>query len=235
MEKRPSFNEKHVDAWRIFRILSEFVDGFETMTDIGPSVTVFGSARVKPTNVYYQLAVEVTKKIAEKGFGIITGGGPGIMEAANKGAQVASGISCGININLPFEEDSNPYVNPKYRLKLRYFFVRKVLFIRYAQAFVFLPGGFGTMDELFEALTLIHTHKIKPTPIFLMGSDYWEGLIRWLKEYPLKQSYLEPTDLELLTISDDPDFVAQQIEKHFKETGPVPTFDLGGPTKNDTI
>lgn len=231
MENPPLSNELHFDAWRIFRILSEFVDGFETMADIGPSVTVFGSARVKPNNVYYQLAVEVTKKIAEKGFGIITGGGPGIMEAANKGAQIASGVSCGININLPFEEDSNPYIHPKYRLRLRYFFVRKVLFVRYAKAFVFLPGGFGTMDELFEALTLIHTNKIKPTPIFLMGSAYWEGLIRWMKDYPLKESYLVPEDLDLLTISDDPDFVANEIEKHFKKTGPAPTFELGGPNK----
>lgn len=232
MEYPPLLSELHLDAWRIFRILSEFVDGFETMTNIGPSVSIFGSARVQPDNPYYQLATEVSKKISEKGFGIITGGGPGIMEAGNKGAQEAKGRSCGINVNLPFEEESNPYIDPKYRLRFRYFFVRKVLFVRYAQAFVFLPGGFGTMDELFEALTLIQTKKIRQFPIFLIGASYWEGLIRWLKEYPLKESYLTLQDLDYLTITDDTTFVAEEIEKHYKESGQAPTFELGKPIQN---
>lgn len=217
------------DAWRMFRILSEFVDGFETMTDIGPSVSIFGSARVSPSHPYYLLGVEVARKIAKKGFAIITGGGPGIMEAANKGAQEAKGRSCGININLPFEADSNPYIDPKYRLNFRYFFVRKVMFVRFAQAFVFLPGGFGTLDELFEALTLIQTKKIRSFPIFLIGSGYWEGLVDWLRKTVLKEKNLLADDFDLFTVTDDPDEVADCIEDHFKATGIVPTFDLGTP------
>lgn len=216
------------DAWRIFRILSEFVDGFETMADIGPSVSIFGSARQKEaSDPYYKLGTEVARKIAEKGLAVITGGGPGIMEAANRGAQEAKGRSCGINITLPFEADSNPYVDPKYRLHFRYFFVRKVMFIRYAQAFVFLPGGFGTMDELFEALTLIQTKKIRSFPIFLMGTTYWKGLIDWLKMTVLKEKNLNPEDFDLLTITDDPDEVASAIEDHFRAAGIMPTLDLG--------
>ncbi len=214
------------DAWRIFRILSEFVDGFETMNTIGPSVSIFGSARILPSHPHYQLGVDVAKAIAKKGFAIITGGGPGIMEAANKGAQEGKGRSCGINITLPFETDSNPYIDPKYRLHYRYFFVRKVMFVRFAQAFVFLPGGFGTLDEMFEALTLIQTKKIRKFPIFLMGSTYWQGLLDWLKETVLKDKNLMPEDLDLITVTDDPEEVADLIEEHFRLTGVVPTFDL---------
>jgi uncharacterized protein (TIGR00730 family) len=219
--------KSHLDSWRIFRILAEFVEGFETMTDIGPSVSIFGSARIQADDPYYLLGVEVAKKIADKGFAIITGGGPGIMEAANKGAQAAKGKSCGINVDLPFEADSNPYIDRKYRLDFRYFFVRKVMFVRYAQAFVFLPGGFGTLDELFEALTLIQTKRIRPFPIFLMGATYWTGLIDWLKTGPLKEKNLLPEDFDPLHITDDPDEVAETILAHFKETGLKPTFDLG--------
>lgn len=217
----------HFDAWRIFRILSEFVDGFETMTNIGPSVSIFGSARSKPDSKAYELAMAVAEKISAKGFGIITGGGPGIMEAANKGAQKAKGASCGISINLPYEEESNAFIDYKYKLAFRYFFVRKVMFIRYAQAFVFLPGGFGTLDELFEALTLIQTKKITQFPIFLMGKEYWQGMIDWLRAFPLKESCIEEQDFSLLTITDDPDFVAEEIEKRYQRVGKIHTFELG--------
>lgn len=224
MDKKPP--KPYFDAWRVFRIISEFVDGFETMTDIGPSVSIFGSARVGVEHPYYQLGKQVAKKIAEKGFAIITGGGPGIMEAANHGAQDGHGKSCGINVNLPFETESNMYIDPKYRLNFRYFFVRKVMFIRYAQAFVFLPGGFGTLDELFEALTLIQTNKIRKFPIFLIGVKYWEGLLGWLKEKALNEQLLKNEDFDLVKITDDPDEVANLIEKHYKATGQTPTYDL---------
>lgn len=216
-----------MDAWRIFRILSEFVDGFEKMATIGASVSIFGSARISQDNPYYQLATEVAKKIAEKGFGIITGGGPGVMEAGNKGAQIAKGHSCGISVNLPFEEIKNPFIDPEYNLRFRYFFVRKVMFIRYAQAFVFLPGGVGTLDELFEALTLMQTKKIKPFPIILMGVSYWEKLISWLRESPLQANFISESDFERITLTDDPDVVVAKIEKHFQSAGEKPTFDLG--------
>jgi uncharacterized protein (TIGR00730 family) len=219
--------QPEMDAWRIFRILSEFVDGFETMTHMGPSVSIFGSARTPRDHPYFQLATEVARKIAEKGFGIITGGGPGIMEAANKGAQMAKGRSCGISVNLPYEEIRNPYIDQQYNLRFRYFFVRKVMFIRYAQAFIFLPGGVGTLDELFEALTLIQTKKIKPFPIFLLGTTYWEGLISWMKKHPFREGYLTESDFERFKITDDPTMVASAIEKHFKEFGEMTTFELG--------
>lgn len=221
MERQPTF-----DSWRIFRILAEFVEGFETMTDIGPSVSIFGSARIDPEHPYYKLGVEVAKKISAKGFGIITGGGPGIMEAANFGAQAVKGKSCGININLPYEPESNPYIDRKYRLDFRYFFVRKVMFVRYAQAFVFLPGGFGTLDELFEALNLIQTQTIRPIPIFLMVSSYWEGLIQWLKDSPLPNKMLTQSDLDLITITNDPDEVGEKIFYHYQNRGDPTTFDL---------
>lgn len=214
------------DAWKVFRILAELVDGFETMTNLGPSVSIFGSARVLPDHPYYKIAQEVAEKIAKKGFAVITGGGPGVMEAANKGAQMAKGRSCGINVNLPFEEDSNPYIDRKYRLNFHYFFVRKVMFVRYAQAFVFLPGGFGTLDELFEALNLIQTKRIRPFPIFLIGIAYWKGLLDWIKDTILKEKNLSEEDLKLFKITDDVNEVADEIEAHFKSCGHTPTFDL---------
>lgn len=227
-------HKTEMDAWRIFRILSEFVDGFETMTTIGPSVSFFGSARTSREHPYYHLGVETAKKIALKGFGIITGGGPGIMEAANKGAQEAKGRSCGISVNLPYEELKNPYVDHQYNLRFRYFFVRKVMFIRYAQAFVFLPGGMGTLDELFEALTLMQTKKIKPFPIFLMGTSYWEGLITWLRNGAFKEGFVLESDFERLKITDDPDYVADEIEKHFRKEGKLTTFELAQTPNNST-
>ncbi|MEZ5314729.1 MAG: TIGR00730 family Rossman fold protein [Chlamydiales bacterium] len=226
MNKDKSSKKHHFDSWRIFRILSEFVDGFETMTDLGPSVSIFGSARIQPDSPYYQLTSVIAEKIANKGFGVITGGGPGIMEAANKGAQKGKGASCGISINLPYEEANNKYIDPKYHLSYRYFFVRKLMFIRYAQAFVFLPGGYGTLDELFEALTLIQTKKIRKFPIFLVGEDYWKGVVDWLKSIPLKSEYLNQRDFELFTLTDDPDFIANAIEKHYHHAGEGDTFSL---------
>jgi len=204
------------DSWRVFRIISEFVDGFETMTDLGPSVSIFGSARLQPDSSYYQMAIEVAKHIALKGFAIITGGGPGIMEAANRGAQEVKGHSCGLAIDLPFESETNKFIDPKYRLSFRYFFIRKVMFIRYAQGYVFLPGGFGTLDELFEALTLIQTKKIKAFPIYLMGKDYWVEMIEWIKSVMLRHGCISKEDLEMFTITDDPEEVANGIERHYQ-------------------
>ena len=205
------------DAWRVLRIVSEFVDGFETMTNIGPSVSFFGSARLLPTSPYYDLAVEAAQSVSKRGFAVITGGGPGIMEAANKGAQTVNGASCGLSIDLPFESSSNRFIDAKYDLRFRYFFVRKVMFIRYAQGYVFLPGGVGTLDELFEALTLIQTKKIHPFPIYLMGSDYWKGLMEWVKETMLGKACISPEDLDLLHITDDPEEVANGIERHYQK------------------
>lgn len=218
----PRFDDKDskqlftADAWRVFRIISEFVDGFENMTNLGPSVSIFGSARLPPSDPYYNLAIEVAQHVAKRGFAIITGGGPGIMEAANKGAQSVNGNSCGLSIDLPFESTSNHFIDPKYNLHFRYFFIRKVMFIRYAQGYVFLPGGFGTLDELFEALTLIQTQKIHPFPIYLMGKVYWEGLIDWIKATMLSSGCISNDDLNLFQITDDPQEVANGIERHYQ-------------------
>ncbi len=213
------------DAWRIFRILAEFVDGFEVMTSLGPSVAIFGSTQPEPKgSPYYALSTEIAKQIVNKGFSIITGGGPGIMESANRGAQEAHGKSCGLCINLPKEAKPNPYIDPKYELSFRYFFVRKVMFIRYAQAFVVLPGGYGTLDELFEALTLIQTAKIKPFPVYLVGKKYWGGLLTWLKETVLAQGNIQPGDFDLIRLSDDPEEIAAGIEEHFQKTKYLENF-----------
>lgn len=212
------------DSWRVFRIISEFVDGFETMTDLGPSVSFFGSARLTPSSFYYSLAIKAAQLVAQKGFAIITGGGPGIMEAANKGAQSVKGNSCGLAVDLPFEDEPNKYIDPKYRLTFRYFFIRKVMFIRYAQGYVFLPGGFGTMDELFEALTLIQTKKIHPFPIYLMGRSYWQGLLDWLKNEMLAKGCLSEKDFDLINITDDPEEVANGIERHYQRNRALKNF-----------
>lgn len=212
------------DSWRVFRIISEFVEGFETMTNIGPSVSIFGSARLPPDSIYYNLAVEVAKHIAKKGFAIITGGGPGIMEAANKGAQEVNGNSCGLAVDLPFESEPNGFIDPKYRLSFRYFFVRKVMFIRYAQGYVFLPGGFGTLDELFEALTLIQTKKIKAFPIYLMGRSYWVEMLKWIEQTMLAEGCISATDFDLFHITDDPEEVANGIERHYQRSRATRNF-----------
>ena len=204
------------DAWRIFRITSEFVQGFEAMMSIGPSVSFFGSARITSTDPYYKIASTLASKLAKKGFAIITGGGPGTMAAANEGAQLAGGKSCGLCIDLPDEEEPNPYIDRKYLLRFRYFFVRKVMFIRYAQAFVVLPGGFGTLDELFEAVTLMKTGKIKRFPIILIGKNYWSGLIHWLKTtLENEYNYISPEDFDLLTITDDLDAAVSRVEDYY--------------------
>ncbi len=204
------------DAWRVLRIVSEVVDGFEKMTNLGPSVSIFGSARLPPSSPYYELAIDVAKHISQRGFAIITGGGPGIMEAANKGAQAVNGRSCGLSIDLPMESAPNDFIDLKYNLRFRYFFVRKVMFIRYAQGYVFLPGGVGTLDELFEAITLIQTKKILPFPIYLMGKSYWAGLIAWIKDTLLANACISPEDLDLIQITDSPEEVANGIERHYQ-------------------
>lgn len=199
------------DLWRVFRIMAEFVEGFETMNKIKPSVVVFGSARPKPSNKHYKLTVRVAKEIVKKGFGIITGGGPGIMEAANRGAAEAGGSSTGVNIELPFEQSANEYIDSDKLLDFRYFFVRKVMFFKYAQAYVIMPGGFGTIDEFFEVLTLIQTGKTNKVPIVVMGKDYWQPMTSWLKKYLLKFKYIEDFDMDLFKLTDDPKEAAQII------------------------
>lgn len=212
------------DSWRVFRILSELVEGFETMMNIGPSVSIFGSARLQVDSIYYNMAIEAAQAIAKRGFAIITGGGPGLMEAANKGTQEIKGSSCGLAVDLPFETEPNKFIDPKYCLKFRYFFVRKVMFIRYAQAYVFLPGGYGTLDELFEALTLIQTKKIHSFPIYLMGCSYWEGLMDWIRNTMLTAGCIKEDDLSLIHITDDPEEVANGIERHFQRHRSVRNF-----------
>ena len=199
------------DSWRLFHIIAEFVEGFEALAEIPPAVTIFGSSRAKPEDEVYQKAELIATRLAENGFAVITGGGPGVMEAANKGAALAGGQSVGLNIQLPFEQYPNPYSN--INLSFRYFFVRKVLFVKYAVAYVILPGGFGTMDEFFEAVTLIQTKKIKPFPVILVGTDYWKGLLDWIKETVLKQGIISSDDLDILHLTDDPDDIVKTIKK----------------------
>ena len=213
------------DAWRVFRIISEFVDGFENMTNIGPSVSIFGSARLNQESPYYQLGIDVAALIAKKGFAIITGGGPGIMEAANKGAQLAHGSSCGLVIDLPFESEPNGFIDPKYRLKFRYFFVRKVMFAKYSQGFVMMPGGWGTMDEFFEVATLIQTQKFTNTPMICMGSQYWKGLFDWMRETMLeKENNISPGDLEMIKIFDTADEVVNYLHEFYSHNKLQPNF-----------
>ncbi len=198
-------------SWQIFKIMAEFVDGFEALAKIGPCISIFGSARTKPGQPYYELTVEVSKKLAQEGFGIITGGGPGIMEAANKGATEAGGKSVGINIELPFEQHANEFVNRDLNLHFDYFFVRKVMFVKYSQAFIMMPGGFGTMDEFFEVATLIQTRKMLQVPLVLVGSEYWKGLIDWMKKSMLVvEKNISPEDFDLLKLAD----TAEEVTKH---------------------
>ena len=201
------------DTWQIFKIIAEFVDGFEKLSKIGPCVSIFGSARTKPDHKYYHLAEDIAFKLTKEGYGIITGGGPGIMEAANKGAKTAGGKSVGLNIELPFEQSSNPYIDPDKLITFDYFFVRKLMFIKYAQGFVVLPGGFGTMDELFEALTLIQTKKIAKFPIVLVGKEYWAGLFDWIRETLVSEKMVDEKDLKLIFLAED----AEQAVNHINE------------------
>jgi len=197
------------DSWRIFRIMAEFVDGFEILPNITPAVSIFGSARVKPGDDHYKLAEELASKLVGKGFSVVTGGGPGIMEAANKGAAESGGKSIGLNIELPMEQDSNDYSNIE--LNFRYFFCRKVMFIKYSMAYIVLPGGFGTLDELFEAVTLIQTDKIKPFPVILVGKDYWAGLLDWVNDKLLDEEKVSKDDMEIIRLEDDIDKIVKIV------------------------
>ena len=213
------------DSWALFKIMGEFVNGFEKMSLIGPCVSIFGSARTKPEDEYYQLAVNVAEKIVGAGYGVITGGGPGIMEAGNKGAHQGGGTSVGLNIDLPFEQHDNPFIDGDKNLNFDYFFVRKVMFVKYSQGFVVMPGGFGTLDELFEAITLIQTEKIAKFPIILVGSDFWEGLFDWVKTTLLKKfGNISPEDMNLITIVDTADEVIEVLDNFYKQYNLSPNF-----------
>jgi uncharacterized protein (TIGR00730 family) len=208
-EHRPGFQE--TDTWRTLRIMGEFVEGFDALAEVGPAVSIFGSARVGRRNRYYGAARRVAAALAKQGFAIITGGGPGIMEAANRGAKEAGGLSIGANIELPFEQGINEYVD--LGMEFRYFFVRKVMFVKYAEGFVIFPGGFGTLDELFESLTLIQTGKVEHFPVVLYGKDYWDGMLQWIRDKPLYEEKISPEDLDLLTVTDDVDEACEAIAR----------------------
>lgn len=213
------------DSWAIFKIMAEFVEGYERMAKIGPCISVYGSARTKPDNKYYKIGVEVSKLLAESGYGVITGGGPGVMEAANKGAQEGGGKSVGLNIDLPFEQCHNPYIDQEHNLEFDYFFVRKVMFVKYAQGFVVLPGGFGTLDELFESLTLMQTKKINHRPVVLVGSDYWTGLLDWIKKSMLEmENNISEKDLDYITVVDTAEEAFQAIEDFYESHEHSPNF-----------
>jgi uncharacterized protein (TIGR00730 family) len=215
LERAMHFDFTVTDPWRVFRIMSEFVEGFDVLSHIPPAIAIFGSARAKPEDPAYVAAVETARLLAKAGFGIITGGGPGIMEAANKGAQEGGNISIGCNIELPFEQKPNPYLDIS--LDFRYFFVRKTMFVKYSEAFVIFPGGFGTMDELFEALTLIQTKKVNHFPIILYDSNYWGGLITWIRDYMLASEKIFPEDAGLLRLSDDPQEICKIVIEAYQE------------------
>jgi len=213
------------DSWAIFKIMGEFVNGYEKLSQIGPCVSIFGSARTKPREKYYDLTVRVAQRIVEAGYGVITGGGPGIMEAGNKGAHLGGGTSVGLNIELPFEQHDNPYIDADKSLDFDYFFVRKVMFVKYSQGFVVMPGGFGTLDELFEAITLIQTNKIELFPIILVGKDFWEGLFDWVKETLLeKAGNISEKDLDLIHLVDTEDEVIYILDSFYKEFDLSPNF-----------
>ena len=209
------------DTWRLFRIMAEFVEGFEHLAGIGPAVTVFGSARAKESDHRYQTARRLGKVMAEKGIAIVTGGGPGIMEAANRGAYETGGKSVGINIELPLEQEPNPYLTNT--ITFRHFFIRKVMLVKYSSAFIIFPGGFGTMDECFEALTLIQTMKIRPFPVVMVDREYWAGLWEWVRDRLVKDGMLAPADLELVTFIDDPMDIAEMVEQRLAEMRPDDT------------
>ncbi len=212
----PPFTKE--DPWRIFRIMAEFVDSFETLSQVGPAVTIFGSARLPPANPYYQMAMTLGKMLAKQNLAVVTGGGPGIMEAANRGASEAKGKSVGLNIELPFEQKGNKYANIP--INFHYFFSRKVCFVKYSIAFVFMPGGFGTLDEFFEVLTLVQTRRIPHYPLILIGTDYWNGLLRWAKNTMEKNAFISPGDMDLFTVTDDPQVAVDLILDYKRRVGP---------------
>jgi len=221
LERRPAPAFLDSDPWRALRILSEFVEGFDAMASVGPAITIFGSARTRPGEPRYELAREIGRKLAEAGFAIITGGGPGTMEAANRGCQEGGGLSVGCNIELPHEQSLNPYVD--LGIEFRYFFARKTMFVKYADGFVILPGGFGTLDELFESLTLIQVGKVRHFPVVLVGRAYWSGLLDWIHETSMSAGAVSEADLDLIRLADDPDEVVALI-------GPPPDQDDGSET-----
>lgn len=215
---------KAQDTWQIFKIMAEFVEGFEKMSKIGPCVSIFGSARTEAGTKYYLLAEEIAYKLTNEGYGIITGGGPGIMEAANKGAQKAKGKSVGLNIKLPFEQSPNIFIDTDKSITFDYFFVRKLMFIKYAQGFIVLPGGFGTMDELFESLTLIQTRKIGKFPIVMVGKEYWQGLLDWIKQVLVTEKYVNPDDLNLFKLVDSAEEAVDVIDTFYSKYLLKPNF-----------
>jgi uncharacterized protein (TIGR00730 family) len=217
-------SESSRSLWSIFKIMGEFVDGYETLLRVGPCISIFGSARVKPGSKYYELSVKAATAISENGFGIITGGGPGIMEAANKGAFNQDGKSVGLGIDLPKEQGVNRYVSPNYVINFKYFFVRKVMFVKYAQGFMVMPGGFGTLDELFETITLIQTEKIMKIPIVLIGTEYWQGLLDWIKKELLENGYIHENDLDIFYLTDDVDDAVRYICDFYEDKDPEPNF-----------
>ena len=214
------------DIWSVFKIMGEFVEGFDTLYKVGPCISIFGSARTKPGDKYYELAVETAKLITEKGFGVITGGGPGIMEAGNKGAADGNGRSVGLGIELPFEQGMNEFVNKDYSVDFNYFFVRKVMFVKYAQGFIVFPGGFGTLDELFESLTLIQTHKISKIPIILFGSDYWAGLVDWINTTMKESGTISEKDSDLFHVTDSKEEAVKIICDFYEKKEPKPNFSF---------
>ncbi|WP_456461290.1 LOG family protein [Lutibacter sp.] len=223
--KQKTWNEIRTnDSWAIFKIMAEFVEGFERLGKIGPCVTIFGSARTKPDHKYYKLAEHISYTLTKHGYGIITGGGPGIMEAGNKGAHRAKGTSVGLNIELPFEQHDNPYIDSDKSLDFDYFFVRKVMFVKYSQGFVVMPGGFGTMDELFEAITLIQTKKIGKFPIVLVGRKFWSGIMDWIKNTLLEEGNISPKDLDLISLVDTEEEVLEVIDTFYKKYSLSPNF-----------
>jgi uncharacterized protein (TIGR00730 family) len=224
--KQKTWNEiKISDSWQIFKVMAEFVEGFEKMATIGPCVSMFGSARTESNHRYYELAEDIAFKLTQNGYGVITGGGPGIMEAANKGARKGGGISVGLNIQLPFEQGSNPYIDRDKLITFKHFFVRKVMFQKYAQGFIVLPGGFGTFDEFFESATLIQTGKIGRFPIVLVGSDFWKGLVEWIHEVvQTEEKNIGPEDLNLFTLVDSADEAVDVINKFYAKYMLSPNF-----------
>ena len=220
-----NWNEtKTNDSWALFKIMGEFVNGYEKLSSIGPCISIFGSARTHANHPTYLLTVEIAKAISELGYGIISGGGPGIMEAANKGAQEANGVSVGLNIELPFEQKSNPYIDQDKLIDFQYFFVRKVMFVKYAQGFVVMPGGVGTLDELFEAFTLLQTSKVNKFPIILVGRQYWDGLINWIKGKLLRENNISTEDLELFEVVDTKEEVMDCLNRFYIKDNFKPNF-----------
>ncbi len=224
--KQKTWNEiKTTDSWQIFKIMAEFVEGFEKMGSIGPCVSLFGSARTEPGSKYYTLAEEIAYKLTQNGYGVITGGGPGIMEAGNKGAMRGDGISVGLNIQLPFEQGANPYIDSDKLITFKHFFVRKVMFQKYAQGFIVLPGGFGTFDEFFESVTLIQTGKIGKFPIVLVGSEFWQGLVNWIeKVVHEEQKNISPEDIDLFTVVDTAEEAVDVINAFYSKYLLSPNF-----------